>query len=143
MIDDNNQIASRSNQPNNPAVFIEGYQEGNQIFSGWIFAKFPDFTQIHSNQEIPFSVKLNDFQGIEYSGLQIAKDPGANFIWAGSAILMLGLLIAFYWPTKEIKVILIQSKDGAEVIAGGLSAKNRESFQQEFHGIIGSFRRLK
>lgn len=143
VIGENNQIASRSNLPYNPAVFVEGYQEEKNIFSGWIFAKFPDFPQIHSNQEMPFLIQLSDFQGIEYAGLQIAKDPGVNFIWVGSALLMLGLMIAFYWPPKEIKIILAQSKDGAEVTAGGLTSKNRESFKHEFQQIISSLRRLK
>jgi cytochrome c biogenesis protein len=138
VINENNEVASRSNQPNNPAVFIEGYQNGDRIFLGWIFSRFPDFTQIHSQQEIPFNIELIDVKGSEYSGLQIAKDPGANFIWAGSAVLMLGLLIAFYWPHKEIKVIVTQTKDGTEVIAGGIAAKNKDAFKDEFKRILNS-----
>ena len=136
VIGENKEVASRSNQPNNPAVFIEGYQNGERFFLGWIFARFPDFTQIHSQQEIPFNIELIDFKGSEYSGLQIAKDPGANFIWAGSALLMLGLFIAFYWPHKEIRIIVTQSKDGTEVSAGGIAAKNKDAFKDEFERIL-------
>lgn len=143
VINENNEVASRSNQPNNPAVFIEGYQQGDRIFMGWIFARFPDFTQIHSQQEIPFNIELTDYQGSEFSGLQIAKDPGVNFIWAGSGMLMLGLLIAFYWPPKEIRALVSQTKDGTEVIAGGTAAKNKDAFQDEFERILHASRRKK
>lgn len=43
VINEKNEITSRSFKPNNPAAFIEGWQESKQIFSGWIFARFPDF----------------------------------------------------------------------------------------------------
>jgi len=140
VIDENKEVASRSSQPNNPAVFIEGYQRGERIFLGWIFARFRDFTQIHSQQDIPIDIELIDFTGSEYSILQIAKDPGANFIWAGSAVLMLGLLIAFYWPSKTIKIIVAPTKDGTEVFAGGIAAKNKETFKDEFERILNSSR---
>ncbi|HDT11252.1 MAG TPA: hypothetical protein ENN58_00790, partial [bacterium] len=140
VIDENKKVASRSNQPNNPAVFIEGYQGDERIFSGWFFAKFPDFSQMHSREENPFTIELKNVKGSEYSGLQIAKDPGVNFIWTGSSVLMLGLLLAFYWPPKEIKFILTQTKDGADVLAGGLTTKNRDAFRDEFEHIMRSSR---
>jgi hypothetical protein len=56
---------------------------------------------------------------------------------------MIGLAIAFYWPSREIKIILeeIQGKTG--VIAGGIASKNREDFQSEFDRIMSSLRRSK
>jgi len=140
VINENREVASRSNQPNNPAAFFQGYQRGELIFSGWIFARFPDFSQIHSQEEIPYTIELKDFRGSEYSGLQIAKDPGVNFIWAGSTVLMIGLLIAFYWPPQEIKLILDRTKEGTDVIAGGIAAKNKEAFKDEFKHILNSSR---
>ncbi|MBN2244656.1 MAG: cytochrome c biogenesis protein ResB [Candidatus Aminicenantes bacterium] len=140
VITENREAASRSDQPNNPAVFFEGYQEDKIIFSGWNFAKFPDFSQIHSQEEIPISIELKDVKGNEYSGLQIAKDPGVNLIWAGSAVLMLGLLLAFYWLPQEIRLTLTKTKDGAMVYAGGDAPKSIENFKQEFKHILDSAR---
>jgi len=143
VIGDNNQVASRSNQPNNPAVLIEGYQDSERIFSGWIFSRYPDFSQIHANRAIPFSIELKDYKGVEFSGLQIAKDPGVNLIWVGSTLLMLGLLIAFYWPTQEIKIVLIPYDADTDVTAGGIANKNRESFRSVFEQIMTSLRSSK
>lgn len=143
VINERNEIATRSLQPNNPAAFIEGWQEGEKILSGWIFAKFPDFARIHSNVETDLSFEFKDFKADQYSGIQIAKDPGVNFIWLGCAILMIGLIIAFYWPTREIKVILAESQEKTEVFTGGIAKKNKEAFQSEFEKIMTSLRKLK
>ena len=143
ILNEKNEATTRSLQPNNPAAFIEAWQEDEKIFSGWIFAKFPDFSRIHSEKETDFSFELKNFKGSQYSGIEAAKDPGANIIWAGCTFLMIGLAFTFYWPSREIKIILeeIQGKTG--VIAGGIASKNREDFQSEFDKIMSSLRRLR
>ncbi len=34
-------ITSGSNEPNNPAVKVEVFEDGKSIFKGWLYAKFP------------------------------------------------------------------------------------------------------
>jgi len=143
VINDRNEVTSRSLQPNNPAAFIEGWEEDEKIFSGWIFSKFPDFARIHSEKETDLSFELKDFKADQFSVIQAAKDPGVNFIWAGCTFLMIGLALAFYWPTREIKVILEESQGKTEVIAGGIASKSREALQSEFEKIMTSLRRLR
>ncbi|MEW6721365.1 MAG: hypothetical protein AB1346_13035 [Thermodesulfobacteriota bacterium] len=36
------QITSESNNPENPAVQVEVFEGGTEIFHGWLFAKFPE-----------------------------------------------------------------------------------------------------
>lgn len=143
VINEKNEITTRSLQPNNPAAFIEGWQENEKIFSVWIFAKFPDFTRIKSEKEIDFTFELKDFKADQFSVIQVAKDPGVNFIWVGCSFLMIGLVLAFYWPPREIKIILKERQGKTEIIAGGIASKNREVFQSEFEKIMTSLRRLK
>lgn len=143
IIGENNEIATRSLEPNNPAAYIEGWKEGEKIFSSWIFAKFPDFGRMHSNVETDLSFEFKDLRAAQYSGIQMSKDPGVNFIWGGCVLLMVGLLVAFFWPTREIKIILEESQNKTDVIAGGLATKNREDFQTEFDNIMESLRRSK
>ena len=49
------QITSASNKPQNPAVRAEVLEEGRKIFSGWLFAKYPD---IHSFTHDKYGVTL-------------------------------------------------------------------------------------
>jgi cytochrome c biogenesis protein len=143
VITENNQIATRSLEPNNPAAFIEGWQGEKKIFSGWIFAKFPDIDRIHSSRETDLKLEFKGFKGNQFSGIQASKDPGVNFIWVGCSILMIGLFVAFYWPTKEIKVILEESLGRTELTAGGLAPKNREAFLSEFNSFMTTLGRTK
>jgi len=143
VIGDQGQITTRSLEPNNPAAFIEGWQGEEKIFSGWIFAKFPDFDRIHSEKETDLTFELKDFKASQVSVIQLSKDPGVNFIWAGCIFLMLGLLFAFYWPPREIRMIMEGIGNKTEIIAGGIASKSKDAFQSEFAKITESIRRSK
>lgn len=143
VIGEKGQITSRSLNPNNPAAFIEGWQKDEKIFSGWIFAKFPDFDRIHSEKETDLIFELRNFSAGQISIIQASRDPGVNFIWAGCAFLMIGLLISFYWPTREIRVALEGIGNKTEITAGGIAAKSKDTFTSEFKNITESIRRSK
>jgi cytochrome c biogenesis protein len=141
VLDEKNQPTTRSMEPNNPAAFIEGWHGSAKIFSGWVFAKFPDFSRLHSIKETDISLELKDVRAPNYSVIQMAKDPGVSLIWIGCALLMAGLFLAFYWPNRELKIILEDSQGKSEVVAGGIAVKIRETFQTEFESIINSLRK--
>jgi len=143
VLDEKNQPSTRSPEPNNPAVLIRGERAGAEVFSGWIFAKFPDFAQMHQAQETEFKPELKDVKAPQYSVLQTAKDPGVSLIWVGCAVLMLGLFIAFYWPMREIRLVLEESQGKTEIAAGGISAKSQEAFQSEFESMMRALRKSK
>jgi cytochrome c biogenesis protein len=143
IIDEKNEVTSRSLQPNNPAAFIEGWEENRKIFSGWIFARFPDFSRIRSEKQMNFSFELKNFTAGQFSVIQAASDPGVNFIWLGCGLVMAGLFLAFYWPSREIRVILEEKQEQTEFLAGGTAAKSREALESEFKEIMGSIRRMR
>ena len=138
---DGNQPRTRSLNPNNPAVLIEVFRGEDRISSGWIFSKFPDFSQMHSQEETNFKFELKDIQAAQYSGIQMSRDPGVNFIWAGCALVMLGLFLAFYWPPKDIRFILAETEEKkTEIISAGRSQKSALGLESEFTRIMSSFR---
>lgn len=141
IVGENGQVATRSQLPNNPAVYIEGWQEETQVFTGWIFAQFPDYSRIHSEEETNLTFELKGYQGGEISILNAAKDPGTNIIWLGCVFLMAGLGLAFYWPPREIKIILESSQSRTEITAGGIASKNKDAFRTEFENIMTILRR--
>ncbi len=143
VLDEKNQPSNRSLEPNNPAVLIRGERAGAEVFSGWIFAKFPDFAQMHQAKESEFKPELKDVKAPQYSVLQTAKDPGVSLIWVGCTVLMLGLFLAFYWPTREVRFVLEESQGKTDISAGGISAKSQEAFQSEFERIMNVLRKTK
>jgi cytochrome c biogenesis protein len=143
ILNEKRQVTTRSLEPNNPAAFVEAHKSGKKIFSGWIFAKFPDFSRTHEKRKTDLILELKDVKAAQYSGLQVSKDPGVNFIWIGCAALMIGLCLAFYWPTKEVLVILEAGPGRTEITAAGRAAKSKTSFQAEFEEILASLRKSK
>ena len=139
VIAEDKRAATRSLQPNNPAVYLESRRSGKVIFSGWIFAKFPEFSQSRADEDNRISFILEDIHAPQYSGIQVAKDPGTNAIWAGCTVLMLGLLAAFYWPSRTLRFRIKEADSHTEIIAGGQAKKNGEEFQQEFKEIMSDF----
>ena len=138
---DGNQPRTRSLDPNNPAVFIEVFRGEDIISSGWIFAKFPDFSQMHSEKEAEYKLEFKDIQAAQYSGIQMAKDPGVNYIWVGCTLLMIGLFLAFYWPSRDIRFILKDTEGKTEFISAGRSVKSKLALESEFTRILASLRR--
>ena len=56
---------------------------------------------------------------------------------------MAGLFLAFYWPAREIRLILEESQGKTEVLAGGIAAKSRQAFEKEFEELMAALRRSK
>lgn len=140
---DGNQIRTRSLEPNNPAAFVESYKDGEKISSGWIFSKFPDFSQMHSSEEADYKFEFEDVKAAQYSGIQMSKDPGVNFIWTGCTFVMLGLFLAFYWPPRDIRVLLQEIEGKTEITAAGRATKSKLTLESEFQKIMTSLRRSK
>jgi len=145
VIGEGNQIQSRSEEPDNPAALVEAWKGEERVFSGWVFAKFPDFGQGHAPGKAAdapkLAVVLKDYSAAPYSVLEAAKDPGANLIWLGCLLISVGFFLAFYWPPREIRVVLEESQGKVDLAAGGQASKSREAFQAEFDGIFESIRR--
>ena len=141
VIGEGNKVQSRSQEPNNPAALVEAWKGEERVFSGWIFAKYPDFGQGHGESRSPLVLVLKKYAAAPFSVLQAAKDPGANFIWLGCALVTAGFFLAFYWPPREIRVVLEEAQGKIEVTAGGHASKGREAFQAEFDRIFENVRR--
>jgi hypothetical protein len=54
---------------------------------------------------------------------------------------MLGLFMAFYWPTRDIRFILKESHEGkTEIFSAGRSIKSKLALEEEFNKIMTSLR---
>ncbi|TGE34450.1 cytochrome c biogenesis protein ResB [Desulfosporosinus sp. Sb-LF] len=63
-----------------------------------------------------------------FTGLQVKKDPGVVIIWLGCALLVGGLLLAFYWQPVVISGILIpENGTQGTLTVGALSGKATSS----------------
>jgi len=84
----------------------------------------------------PYIPMLDDYEHVYYTGLQLAKDPGMNVVWVGSAILVIGLCIMFYMPHRKLWLVVRPENDGITVVFAGLTNRNQMAFKQTFNDLF-------
>jgi len=141
VIGEGNQVQTRSMEPNNPAALVEVWKGEERVYSGWTFAKYPDFGEGHKVGQASLSFILKNYEAPQYSVLEAAKDPGVPFIWLGCIFVTAGFFLAFYWPPREVRVVLEEVQGKTEAVLGGFASKSREAFQAEFDSLVESLRR--
>lgn len=71
----------------------------------------------------------------QFTGLIVARDPGAIFVWIGSALLVLGTVLVFFFPHRRIWVRIRKSKGGSEINIA--STKKRDTaFPPQFYKMV-------
>lgn len=131
-IDEHGHTFTYANQMNNPAVFIEFSESGRQKLSGWILKRYPETWQLPEGHRVEFI----DYWGVEYTGLQVRKDPGVWIVYLGCITMSIGLFIAFFMSHRKIWVKVIEEKNNTRVLIGALSNKNRAAFERKIDKII-------
>jgi cytochrome c biogenesis protein len=127
---DGNQIESRSDQPNNPAIQLSVDSQRSGETKVWLFPRFPKFS--HPDKS-PYTFQLRDLRMGYFTGLQVAHEPGQWFVWAGVLLMGVGLAMAFYFVHLRFWVVPVNDGRGRVVLWVGASAsKNREELEKRF-----------
>jgi cytochrome c biogenesis protein len=115
-----------------PAVAIEVSTPGNKNFIGWFVRNTPTWILPNEKHEIEFI----DFRGIQYTGLQVAKDPGVWLIYLACITMGIALYVAFFISHKKIWVKVANEKKSVKIAVGGSVNRNRLNFEKEIERIM-------
>ncbi len=78
-----------------------------------------------------------ELQLANFTGLQVAYEPGQWAVWAGCVLLGLGLAMSFYMVHMRFWAVPVSDNRGRTVLWVGASAsKNREEFQERFQRLV-------
>jgi cytochrome c biogenesis protein len=117
-------------QGNGPALQVVVEKPGQPAASFWLVQRRPDLDR-QRGDSLVFS-----FRGLSskmFTGLQVAKDPGVNIVWLGCALMVIGLIMAFFLSHQRVWVRLAQGADGrVEVVLAGSASRNRLAFEKRF-----------
>jgi len=120
-------------QGNGPALQVVVEKPGKPAASFWLFQSRPDLDR-QRNDSVTFS-----FGGLTskmFTGLQVAKDPGVNIVWLGCALMVIGIIMAFFLSHQRVWVRLAPGADGrVEVVLAGTASRNRLAFEKRFERI--------
>jgi len=88
--------------------------------------------------QLPWPVipMLGDFDHLYYTGLQLARDPGMNVVWTGSAILVIGLCIMFYMPHRKLWLEIDGEAEETRITLAGLTNRNQMAYKATFNELF-------
>jgi cytochrome c biogenesis protein len=72
---------------------------------------------------------------VPFTGLTVAHDPGANFVWLGSALLVCGLFLVFFFPHRRIWVRVRKTSGGSEILCAS-TMKRDAAFTPQFNQLV-------
>lgn len=133
-IDENGRPFTYANQMYNPAVYINFYDSGKLKSGGWILRRYPETWQLPEGHRVEF----HDYWGVEYTGLQVRKDPGVWIVYLGCILMSTGLFITFFISHRRLWIKLIEDKNNTRVLIGGITNKNRYAFEKKIDKIVSA-----
>jgi cytochrome c biogenesis protein len=76
----------------------------------------------------------------QYTGLNVARDPGVPLIWIGSLLLFAGFLIRFTVPHKRVWARIVARPNGGAVIGLATLAHKDVTAGSEFENVVNDIR---
>jgi cytochrome c biogenesis protein len=103
----------------------------------------PEGKEDPSSTEVVDQGKPETIEGLTYTfertrpftGLIVADDPGALWVWIGSTLLILGLFLVFFFPHRRVWVRVRQSAGGTEILCAS-TMKRDAAFKPQFHQLV-------
>ena len=90
------------------------------------------FVRHISDVDSGFYFKIKSTNIRQYTGLQVAWDPGVNVVWLACIVMILGLYIAFFVAHKRVWVRVDLDSGDTAVLIAGTSNRNPATFEREF-----------
>ena len=136
-----------------PAVLISIQPDKGDEIRFWVFKdremiekKVPGiigkFPKLNPSSFKPYTFYLDDIKSKYYTGLQVNKDPGVFFVWAGFFLIIAGFYVTFFTSHMRIWIHLSNKKKRTEISIAGTSAKNRVGLERELKHLTGNIKKL-
>ncbi|MGD1076643.1 MAG: cytochrome c biogenesis protein ResB [Thermodesulfovibrionales bacterium] len=119
-------------QMNNPAVLITFYENGQRKFGGWIFKRIPDTSRLPDGNIVEFA----GVWGMQYTGLQVRRDPGVWVVYLGCITMAIGLFVTFFMSHRRAWIRLIEDKNRTRVVIGASANKNKAAFEARIDKLV-------
>ncbi len=95
-----------------------------------VLQNYPDFDAKRGGI---FSFALLDMDQLQYTGLQVAKDPGVEIVWAGCFLMVFGSLTAFFFSHRRIWICLEKDGSKTRIQMIGNAHRNQAGFSLSFN----------
>jgi cytochrome c biogenesis protein len=117
----------------NPAIFIALPDVGGKPYAAWVLKRYPQTWRLPDGS----SVEFLDYWGVEYTGLQVRRDPGVWIVYLGCIMMAVGLYITFFMSHKRLWVNVVEEKGASKIAIGASANRNRAAFERDIEKLAG------
>ncbi|MHB8880331.1 MAG: cytochrome c biogenesis protein ResB [Thermodesulfovibrionales bacterium] len=116
----------------NPAIQVAftGLKDGN--YTGWILKRYPNSWNLPGGLRLEFL----DYWGVEYTGMQVRKDPGVFIVYLGCIIMALGLYVTFFMSHRRVWVQIAEDKGSAKITIAASAHRNKAAFENRIDKLV-------
>jgi cytochrome c biogenesis protein len=116
-----------------PAIGVVLQKDGQKESSGsWILVNKPDF---HGNRIMNYGIRVVRAEPSQFTGLQVKRDPGVWWVYAGFTAMLIGIGLAYYTSHRRLWALALPEGNGSKVLLAGRASKNSLAFEEEFNGL--------
>jgi cytochrome c biogenesis protein len=99
---------------------------GNEPTEIALLLRFPTFDKMRKGDWV---ISVEGYDNAYYTGLQVTRDPGVHFVYAGFILLILGCWVAFFMSHQKIVVYVKSSSSSSRIRVFGSTNRNRLGFE--------------
>ena len=104
----------------NPAVLVEFFEGNKPKHKQWILKRYPETWSTPTG-----IIEFQDLWGVQYTGLQVRRDPGVWIVYLGCMVMALGLYVAFFMSHRKIWIRLKEEQGRTKLTIVASINKNR------------------
>jgi cytochrome c biogenesis protein len=101
---------------------------------------FQAFPKLNPSAFEPYTFMLNGLESRYYTGLQVNRDPGVPYVWAGFLLIVIGLFSAFFNSHRGVWIRIEPSGQGTLLRVAGRSNKNPVGAERELTQLTSRLR---
>ena len=103
-----------------------------------LYQNYPDFDK---NRSGDYQFSFLDYNELQYTGLQVKKDPGVEIVWFGSFLMIFGSMAAFMIAHRKVWIRIEKNEKGTSTIKiAGNSHRNQAAFEPVFEKLATDFK---
>ncbi len=124
---------TRSPLPNNPRVVYV-------LFQGPKALKY-DVAELDKPAKVNDNITVTFTGYRQFTGLQIASDPGIPIVYTGCALMLIGLLLSFYVFPRRIWAMITPDPRGCRVLVAGAAPRFPARLTEEIQELVEDLQR--
>lgn len=123
----------KSDSINNPAFQLAVTSKAGTETRVWLVPRERNV----SSEGGPFRFAATDLKVLDWTGLEVAYQPGQWFVWGGVLLMAAGLTIVFYLSHTRIWAVIVHDEaNGPALWIGGACNRNKERFESRFQEVV-------